>query len=74
MLRSQVLNHGIGTALAESVVVFRVAYRVRTAFDRNDVTLGAGHVSGELIEGFLRGLGQVVFVETEMNGGLVTTR
>src|SRR5262249_38021344 len=63
----QVLNHRVGTALAEIVVVFRAAYRVGAAFHGDDVALGRGDTGRELVELFLRLLGQVVLVESEQN-------
>src|SRR5208283_753746 len=49
LLGRQVLNHRIGAALAQIVVVLRAANRVGRALDRNDVSLGSGDAGSKLI-------------------------
>jgi hypothetical protein len=44
VLRSQILNHGVRAALAQIVVVLGRAHGIRAAFERNDVSLGAGEM------------------------------
>src|SRR5882762_11331553 len=67
LLRSQVLNYSIGTALAQIVVVFRGAHRVGRALYRNDVSLGSGNAGGQLVDGLSGVLRQIVLVEPEMH-------
>src|SRR5438034_11750503 len=70
VLRSQVLNHGIGTTFAKVVVVILTTDGIRTTFHRYDVTLGIGHIGGKLVQRFLRLLGQVVLVKTKVDRSL----
>src|SRR5205085_3321167 len=67
VLRSQVLDHRVRTALAQAVVVVFTANRVGCAFHSDDVALGVLNVSRELIQGFLGLLGQIVFIEPEVD-------
>src|SRR6202044_3587074 len=68
-LRGQILNHSIGTTLAESVIVFRVAHRIGRALHGQDVTLGIRDIAGQLVERGLGVLGQVVFIKTKVFRG-----
>src|SRR6202795_643601 len=67
LLCSQVLNHSIGTALAQIVVVLRCAHRVGRAFYRDDVSLGSGNAGGQLVDRFSGVLRQIILVESEMH-------
>src|SRR6202163_1570279 len=66
LLRRQVLNHSIGAALAQIVVVLRGAHRVGRALYGNDVSLGSGDTGGQLVDGLSGILRQIVLVESEM--------
>src|ERR1700687_1126014 len=67
LLRSQVLNHSIGTALAQIVVVLWTAHRVGRAFNRDDVSLGSRNAGRQLVDRFPGVLRQIVPVESEMH-------
>src|SRR6266851_1105747 len=67
LLRRQILNHSIGAALAQIVVVLFAAHRVGRALDCDDVSLGRGDAGGKLVDRFLGLLRQIVLVEPEMH-------
>src|SRR5260370_2053835 len=70
VLRGQVLDHGIGAALAQIVVVIGRTDGVTSALQRDNLTLRARDAASELIECFFGLRGEVVFVETELHRGL----
>src|ERR1039458_5323114 len=74
LLRSQVLNHRIGAALAQIVVVLCAAHRVGRALYRDDVSLDSGNAGGKLVDGFPGFLRQIVLVESEMQIGRASCR
>ena len=58
-------------ALAQTVVVVRRADRIRSAFHRDDVTLGVGNDGRQLVEFVFGVLGQEVLVEAKVHSGFV---
>ena len=67
VFRTEILNHGISAALAKAVVIIRWADRIRTAFDRDDVSLGVRNHGCHLVELVLSLFCQEIPVEAEMD-------
>ena len=69
VLFRQVLHHGFGPALAESIVVSRAANRVGAALHHHYVAFGVGNVGNQLVQGRFGFLGEIGLVESKVDRG-----
>jgi len=66
-LGREILHYGVSALLAQLVVVFCRAHGIGVAFHNNQVTLGVGDFSQQLVKSGLGFGGQISLVEGEVN-------